>query len=80
MANLGRRTIVTGGPDNDKPLVRFVNVISTTSPTEKPGTRGGGLEATADATPGQHSEEPVHAIHSTHTATNQINLPDTVRG
>ena len=35
-----------------------VNVIVTTSPLEKPTMRGGGLDAIADSSPGQHSLDP----------------------
>jgi hypothetical protein len=39
-------------------LVAEENMIVTTSPTLKPGTKGGGFEALAYTTPGQHSADP----------------------
>ena len=49
-----------------------VNVIVTTSPLLKPTTMGGGLDATADTTPGQHSADPSTApssdAHGRHVA------------
>jgi hypothetical protein len=38
--------------------VGLVNRIVTVSPTLNPGTRGGGLDALADSTPGQHAAAP----------------------
>jgi hypothetical protein len=39
-------------------LVGLVNTMVTTSPRENPGTNGGGLDALADSTPGQHAAAP----------------------
>ena len=49
-----------------------VNVIVTMSPLLKPTTMGGGFDATADTTPGQHSLDPSTApssdAHGRHVA------------
>ena len=39
-------------------FVAFENVIVTMSPTDSPGTTGGGFDATAEAIPGQQTEAP----------------------
>jgi hypothetical protein len=55
-------------------LVAFVNVIVTMSPVLKPGVSGGGLEATADSTPGQLHQRQTssHGITSRRHANNAI--------